>query len=151
MSGEISCEIEVPCRTADEIERLIAAFESCILPREKWTHHAHLTVGLWYLVHHEKARATALIRQNIQKYNLAHGIVTTKTSGYHETLTLFFIHMVSRYLSEASTTSSIVELLHGLIYSYGERNLPLRYYSKERLMSWEARSRWVEPDLKSLD
>jgi hypothetical protein len=151
MSSETICEIEVLCRTRGEIERLISAFESCALPREEWTHGAHLTVGLWYLIHHEKAEAAKFIRRNIQKYNLAHGIVTTKTSGYHETITLFFIHVVSRYLSETRAGSSIVELLHGLIDSYGDRNLPLRYYSKERLMSWEARTRWVEPDLKPLD
>jgi hypothetical protein len=151
MSSETNCEIEAPCRTRDEIERLVSAFESCTLPREKWTHGAHLTVGLWYLIRHEKAEAANLIRRNIQKYNRAHGIVTTKTSGYHETITLFFIHMVSRYLSEAGMSSSIVELLDGLIDSYGDRNLPLRHYSKERLMSEEARTSWVEPDLKPLD
>jgi hypothetical protein len=152
MSGEINCGIEVPYRTKDEIERLIKAFESCALPREQWTHEAHLLVGLWYLTHYEKQEATSLIRRNIQKYNLAHGIITTGTSGYHETITLFYVHLVSRYLSGArSSTGSIVELFYGLIDSYGDRGLPLRYYSKERLMSGEARARWVEPDLKPLD
>lgn len=151
MGSEINCGIEVPYRTRDEIERLIKEFESCTLPREEWTHAAHLLVGLWYLTRYEKLEATNLIRRNIQKYNLAHGIATTKTSGYHETITLFYIHLVSRYLCEASKTSSIVLLFDGLIDSYGDRSLPLRYYSKERLMSWEARTRWVEPDLKPLD
>lgn len=152
MSSEVSCNIDAPYETLDEIEHLISAFESCMLPRGEWNHRAHLTVGLWYLVRHEKAEATELIRQNIQKYNRAHGILTTKESGYHETITLFFIRVVSKYLSEAgSASSSIVALLNGLIASYGDKNLPLRYYSKERLMSWEARTRWVEPDLKPLN
>jgi hypothetical protein len=151
MSSEVNCHTEVACRTLDEIEHLISAFEACTLPRERWSHHAHLTVGLWYLVRHEKREATEMIRRNIQKYNRAHGIVTTKTSGYHETITLFFIRVVSKYLKEASTNNSIVALLNGLIDSYGDRNLPLAYYSKERLMSPEARTRWLEPDLKPLD
>jgi hypothetical protein len=151
MSSEVKCHTEVSYRTRGEIENLISAFESCTLPRESWSHHAHLTVGLWYLVRHDKAEATKLIRRNIQKYNRAHGIVTTKTSGYHETITLFFIRVVSKYLYEASANNSIIELLNGLIDSYGDRNLPLAYYSKERLMSCEARARWLEPDLKPLD
>jgi hypothetical protein len=151
MSSEVNCHTDAAYRTRGEIENLISAFESCTLPRERWNHQAHLTVGLWYLVRHERAEATKLIRRNIQKYNRAHGIVTTKTSGYHETLTLFFIRVVSKYLKEASAHSSVVELLNGLIDSYGDKNLPLAYYSKERLMSWEARARWLEPDLKPLD
>jgi hypothetical protein len=151
MSSVVNCHTEVSCRTLDEMEHLISAFESCTLPRERWSHHAHLTVGLWYLVRHERGTATNLIRRNIQKYNRAHGIVTTKASGYHETITLFFIRVVSKYLSEVNTRNSIVVLLNGLIDSYGDKNLPLTYYSKERLMSCEARARWLEPDLKPLD
>jgi hypothetical protein len=148
MSSEVNCHTEVSYWTLDEIEHLISAFESCTLPRERWNHQAHLTVGLWYLVRHERWEATEMIRRNIQKYNRAHGIVTTKNSGYHETITLFFIRVVSKYLDGASTNNSIVELLNGLIDSYGDKNLPLIYYSKERLMSCEARTRWLEPDLK---
>ncbi|HEV7377833.1 MAG TPA: hypothetical protein VGN95_24165 [Pyrinomonadaceae bacterium] len=151
MSSEVNCHTEVSYRTRGEIEHLISAFESCTLPRERWNHQAHLTVGLWYLVRYERGEATKLIRRNIQKYNRAHGIVTTKNSGYHETITLFFIRVVSKYLSGTSTNNSIVELLNGLIDSYGDKNLPLTYYSKERLMSCEARARWLEPDLKPLD
>jgi hypothetical protein len=151
MSSEVNYHTEVSYGTLDEIEHLISAFEACTLPREYWSHHAHLTVGLWYLVRHGKREATELIRRNIRKYNRACGILTTKTSGYHETITLFFIRVVSKYISERSADISIVELLNGLMDSYGDRNLPLTYYSKERLMSWEARTRWLEPDLKPLD
>ena len=37
-----------------------------------------------------------------------------------------------------------------LIERYGERDLPLRHYSKDRLMSLTARAEWVEPDLAPL-
>ena len=137
-------------RTSEEIERLVAAFESCILPRGEWNHRAHLTVGLWYLAKHDIVRATNLIRASIQKYNHACGIIKTKDSGYHETITLFYVWLVSKYLNGVSN-SSIVELVNGLLTSYGDKRLPFEYYSKERLMPWEARTKWVEPDLKPLD
>ena len=147
----MSSEVETPYRTFAEIERLVSAFESCRLPRERWTHRAHLTVALWYLMRHEIEEATDIIRRNIQSYNRAHGILTTKTSGYHETITLFFVRIVSAYLSRARLDCSIVALFNELIITCGDKNLPLTYYSKEHLLSREARTGWVEPDLKPLE
>jgi hypothetical protein len=76
----------------DEIDRLLRAFEACTLPRSQWNHAAHLTVALWYLVRYSPSEAIQRIRSGIQRYNAAAGIVTTNNSGYHETLTLFWIH-----------------------------------------------------------
>ena len=145
-----SCTMPKPYSKPEEIESLVNGFESCTLPREEWTHRAHLTVALWYLLHHDTEEATTLIREGIKRFNEAKGIVTTKQSGYHETITLFYIHIVSKHLRESCADLSIVSLMNKLIERYGERSLPLEYYSKERLMSWEARANWIEPDLKPL-
>lgn len=141
----------VKYQSVGEIESLIAAFENCTLPRNEWNHHAHLTVALWYLTRYSEAEATNLIRDRIQRYNSANGIKTTKDSGYHETMTLFWIRIVSRYLSVAARTRSIVYLANELIDSYGDKNLPLTYYKRDRLMSSDARNSWIEPDLKPMD
>ncbi|MBD1900944.1 hypothetical protein H6F83_13500 [Coleofasciculus sp. FACHB-125] len=141
----------VKYQTVDEIENLIAAFKNCTLPRDEWNHHAHLTVAVWYLTRYSEAEATNCIRDRIQRYNLANGIKTTKNSGYHETMTLFWIRIVSHYLSVADRTRSIVYLANELIDSYADKNLPLTYYNRDRLMSWQARISWTEPDLKPLD
>ncbi|MBD1891473.1 hypothetical protein [Coleofasciculus sp. FACHB-SPT9] len=138
-------------QSLSEIESLIAAFENCTLPRDEWNHRAHLTVALWYLTRYSKAEATNCIRDRIQRYNLTNGIKTTKNSGYHETMTLFWIRIVSHYLSVADRTRSIVYLANELIDSYADKNLPLTYYNRDRLMSWQARITWLEPDLKPLD
>jgi hypothetical protein len=139
-----------PYTRLGEIKSLVKAFESCLLPREEWTHRAHLTIALWYLLHHEKEEATVLIRQGIKRFNGAKGI-TTERRGYHETITLFYIHIVSKHLRESRAEISIVNLMNKLMQTYGEKSLPLEYYSKERLMSVEARAAWLEPDLKRLD
>lgn len=137
-------------RTIDEIERLVKLFESCTLPRCEWTHQAHLIVALWYLTHYSQQEATNAIRDRIQQYNLAQGIKTTKNSGYHETITLFWVRMVRQYLAVAGTNRSIVELANSLIQNCGNPHLTLEYYSRDLLMSQQARRSWVESDLKSL-
>jgi hypothetical protein len=38
------------------------------------------------------------------------------------------------------------ELAHELIVQHGERELPLRYYSREQLFSVRARRFWLPPD-----
>jgi hypothetical protein len=137
-------------RTAAEIECLVRNFESCLLPRDRWTHHAHLTVALWYILRKPWAEAVRTVRAAIKRYNEATGIITTRESGYHETMTIFWMRMVRLYLETASRECSLVLLANELMERYANSRLPLEYYTRERLMSWEARAEWIEPDLKSL-
>jgi hypothetical protein len=150
MEAVISYERSAPYRTSAEVLRLVREFEACTLPRGEWTHHAHLVVALWYLMRYEKAKATRLIRGGIRRYNESNGVKQTKTGGYHETITLFYIRIIGKFLSNASPDCTLLMLVNSLINVCGDKNLPLEYYSRERLMSWEARTRWLEPDLKAL-
>jgi hypothetical protein len=138
-------------RREDEIKRLVREFEACTLAGERWTHEAHLTVALWYLVRHTDAEATRLVRAGIQRYNLSRGVRVTKDGGYHETITLFYLRAIRLYLDGAGATHTLAELLDGLMAACGAKNFPFEYYSRERLLSWEARTHWLEPDLKPLD
>jgi len=137
--------------THEEILNLVNAVESCSLPRGEWNHQTHLIVALWYLTNYPQSEAINYIREGIQNYNNASGIKTTKNSGYHETLTLFWIKIVSQYLTTEEKNSSFINLANNLIQHRANPRLPLEYYSCDRLMSEEARRSWVEPDLKSLD
>ena len=142
-------------RDAHEIAALVRGFESCTLPFARWTHEAHLTVALWFLAHHDPDEATERIRHGIQRYNLANGVIQTPQRGYHETITRLYIWAVGRYLAERRAEPSppaLLVLTNDLLASpYGERAFPLTYYTRERLMSWEARTGWVEPDLRALE
>ena len=137
-------------KTEAEIKSLIAGFENCSLPRSEWNHQAHLTVALWYLNLFDEQEAINRVRQGILRYNQAIGIKTTKDGGYHETLTLFWVRMVSHYLSVNEEKISIPETVITIHDTYNDKYLPFQYYSRDLLMSWEARSGWVEPDLKPL-
>ena len=138
-------------RSPKEIDSLIHAFQEGNLSRSQWTHEAHLTVALWYLCYDSEQEAINAIRNGIKRYNSAQGIETTKNSGYHETLTLFWVRTIRRYLADESQNRSIVHLANGLIAKYADRTLPFRYYTRSLLMSWEARINWVEPDLRAIN
>lgn len=138
-------------KTIDEIETLVAKFNQCNLAHSEWNHLAHLTVAIWYLTQYEEKQAINIIRQGIQRYNKAMNIEATPNSGYHETLTLFWLYTVRNYLAVVDRKIPIVELTNKLIYKLQDKNLPKNYYSQDVLMSWEARKHWIEPDLKPLD
>jgi len=151
MEAVISDKEIVLYRTSAEVLRLLREFEACTLPRVEWTHHAHLVVALCYLMRHEEPEATKLVRDGIRRYNEACGVETTRTSGYHETITLFYIRVIGKFLFDANLDCTLAMLASSLINACGDKNLPLEYYSRERLMSWEARMGWLEPDRKSLE
>lgn len=138
--------------TPEEIERLVRAFEACTLPVKAWTHEAHLTVALWFLTHYPLDEATQRVRLGIQRYNESCGFPMTRDSGYHETITRFYLWSVRHYLKAAAPDASLVERINVLVDSpFGDRKRPLEYYTKDRLMSWEARSGWLEPDIKPME
>jgi hypothetical protein len=137
-------------RTTAEILALVRDFEDCTLPRERWTHAAHLTVALWNLLQYDWPEAAARVRLGIKRYNAAHGIVATPTGGYHETLTLFWLRRVRAFLEEGRNEARPLVALANELAATADRDLPLAHYTRERLFSPEARAGWVEPDLKPL-
>lgn len=132
-------------------EELVEAFIACTLPKAEWTHQAHLRVGLWHLLRHRAEEALALLRVRIQRYNVACGGANTDHSGYHETITRFYVWVIDRFLQSADRSQGIDQLAEELIRRHGETGLPLRYYSRELLSSVPARRQWVEPDLAPLE
>ena len=131
-------------------ERIVHDFLECNLPREEWTHQAHLRVGLWHLLQYSPCVSLNKLRNGIKKYNIACGIENTETQGYHETITRFYVWLINRFIQQVDRAQPIDNLAEELISRYGERSLVWNYYSKEQLMSKTARLCWVEPDLKPL-
>jgi hypothetical protein len=78
--------------------------------------------------------------------------VNDDTQGYHETITQVYIAGVKAHLAEVWVEVSLHAAVNTLLLSpRGRRDLPLRFYSKERLLSVHARRSFIEPDLASLD
>ena len=134
-----------------DTESLVRLFLDRSLPKPAWTHVAHLRVGLWHVRRFGAARAVDLLRERISRYNEAVGTANTSTSGYHETLTMFYVKVIDAFVSaDASPDQEADTLERRLLEAVGDRELPLRYYSRECLFSSEARRQWVAPDLQPL-
>jgi hypothetical protein len=132
-------------------EELVAAFVAGTLPKTEWTHQAHLRVGLWHLLHHAADEALDLLRDRIRRYNVACGVANTDHGGYHETITRFYVRVIDRFLQSADRQRPLDQLAEDLIRQWGDKELPLRYYSRERLFSVLARRQWVEPDVAAIE
>jgi hypothetical protein len=137
-------------RSEAELEELVAAFESAVIARSEWTHRAHLSMALVYLLRYGPELGPERIRAGILHYNAALAIEQTPTSGYHETITRFYVWVVQRFLASVDPTRPRHELANELFEQFGDRSLPLQYYSKDRITSREARTGWVAPDLRPL-
>ena len=131
-----------------DIASFIREFEARTLPASRWTHHAHLVVGLWYLTHHSEDDALAIVRQRIRAYNEAVGTPNTDSSGYHETLTRLFLQGIAAHMADHRDTPLQDSLALLLQSPLARKDWPLSIYSRERLFSAAARREWIKPDLR---
>lgn len=121
------------------------------LPREEWTHEAHLAATAYLLLKHPEIDLDTALPGLIRRYNESVGGVNDDRQGYHDTITRAYLHGVRLFLREADRTAPIDDLVNDLLHApMGQRNWPLRFWSKERLMSKDARRGWVAPDLAVL-
>ncbi len=136
-------------KTDEEVNLIVKKFEERTLPKTEWTHTAHLTVGLYYVFHHPFGVAKNLMSDGIYWLNDAHGTLNTETSGYHETLTVFWLRTVAEFLKKHNKSEGLARLANDLIAECSDTKLPLNFYTRERLFSTEARLNYVEPNLKA--
>ena len=121
------------------------------LPREEWTHEAHLAATTYLLVRHPEIDLDAELPGLIRGYNESVGGVNDDTQGYHDTITRVFLHGVRLFLAEADPKAPLHELVNELLLSpMGRRDWPLRFYSRDHLLSAAARRAFVAPDMAAL-
>ena len=121
------------------------------LPRPEWTHEAHLAATTYLLLKHPEIDLDTELPDLIRRYNESVGGVNSDSEGYHDTITRAYLHGIRLFLSEADTAEPIHELVNDLLHSpMGKRDWPLRFWSRERLFSVEARRGFVPPDLAAM-
>jgi hypothetical protein len=137
--------------TEIEIDEFLAAFEAGKLPKERWTHAAHLAAGASYVYMLGRDAATEHIRVCIPRHNESVGTQNTESSGYHETITVFWVRVLAQ-LHDSREWESRSEFVRAAVEQFaGQRSLFREYYSFDLVGSTEARRRWIAPDSQPLD
>ena len=121
------------------------------LPREEWTHEAHLAATTYLLLKHPQLDLDTELRGIISRYNESVGAPNSDSEGYHDTITRAYLRGIRLFLEKADVSRPVHDLVNQLLMTpMGRRDWPLRFWSKERLMSIEARRAWIEPDLAAM-
>ena len=137
--------------TDAEIATLAERLLDRSLPKEAWTHAAHLTATL-RLVRTRNAGLERDLPGIIRAYNVAVGGVNDDTSGYHETITQAYLAAIRAFVAALPDETSDAEAATLLLATpLGDKDWPLSHWSREQLFSVEARRGWVEPDLRALE
>ncbi|MDW3191787.1 MAG: hypothetical protein R8G66_05460 [Cytophagales bacterium] len=130
-----------------EIEALIKGFEDGTWPAAEWTHHCHIYMALWYLSKMPLAKASFQIKEGIRQYNVSQGGENTETSGYHETISEFYIRILQYYIEQTDFAAADRHWIKLKDQPFMDKDFPFRFYSKDHLMNPEARAFWQVPDL----
>ena len=136
--------------TDAELEQLVRRFADCTLTKPEWTHAAHLAVGLWHVSRYGRDDALARLRTDISRLNETHGTVNSATGGYHETVTRTYVELLAAFAARHGD-KTVAERISALLADpLSDKKALLRFYSRARLDSVEARLGWVEPDVAPL-
>ncbi|MCU0227391.1 MAG: hypothetical protein MUF01_07105 [Bryobacterales bacterium] len=133
-------------RHETDLESFIRQFRACTLPQREWTHRAHVGVAAALILSLGSDEALRVLRATIPRLNESYGGVNTPTSGYHDTLTVFWVRLVATLLSRLPQQLSHVDRVAIAVEAYGDlRRADRAFYEGDLMHHEEARTRWVPP------
>jgi hypothetical protein len=95
----------------------------------------------------EHAAARQKMRAGLRRFIAHHG-----KNGYHVTITEFWLGRVEKLVAELrEREEDLVPLVNSVVERNSDKNLVYEFYSRERIASPEAKARWIEPDVKSIN
>lgn len=127
-------------------DELLRRFEAADLTIEQWNHRRHVRVAWCYLTRLPFDEAVARMRAGLKALLPVFGIAESLNVGYHETITVAWMRLVAgtiaRYGPGADSREFLAEQTQ-----FGSKRVLRLFYSKERLISEQAKREFVEPDL----
>jgi hypothetical protein len=136
----------VPYRSDAEIEDVVRKFENCEYQKGEFTHSHHLAVAAWYLTHLPPEESLERMRGGLLRFTRHHGV-----NAYHETITQFWLRLSEDFLRNAPQGAPLADRVNTLILQFGSKEVLFEYYTRDRVMSEEARTRWLAPDLRDFE
>ena len=112
----------------NEVDR----FERCEYSLQEFGHHEHLKVAWTYLQLYGYEIALSKMRDGLLRFSAHH-----KKMGYNETITVFWMRMLHQHCREDTAN----------VFQNASKEILFLHFSRERVMSEEAKRQWIEPDL----
>ena len=123
-------------------EAFARAFERGDVTPAEFDHRAHVRLAWVYLREAgDVEAATERMREAIRRFAAA----ANASSKYHETITVLWMRLLAEARARVPPASELAELLRQCP-ELADKDLPLRYYTRERLFSDEARAAWIPPE-----
>ncbi len=134
-----------------EILRIGEGLMAASLPKDEWTHGAHFAAALWLMRYRPDLEPASAMPGLIRAFNEAVGTMNSDSSGYHQTITLASLRAARGVFDSFPADVPVFRIVNALMgTNFANPNWLLEYWSRDRLMSVEARRAWLEPDLKAL-
>jgi len=127
-------------------DEFIQQFETCTFPFTEWRHRAHVKLAYLYVVRFGHAVAAQKLRDGIRAYNAANQIPDEPTRGYHETMTMAWLHLIHATVSVYGPLRSADEFFD-FHPQLGQKQTLRLFYSPELFLSARAKQEFVAPDL----
>jgi hypothetical protein len=120
-------------------------FHESALTGDEFRHREHLRLAWLVLTKHHREEAEQIIADEIRRFAFANGA----SNRYHDTLTRFWVRIVTHAMENSHDARTIDELLASFPFLL-DKGLPYRHWRGETFNSSLARAGWVEPDLVPL-
>jgi hypothetical protein len=128
------------------LDAFVADWHAHRLPREAWTHGAHVGVCAYYAFDHDEAATLAIMRPGIRAFNESIGGRNTATSGYHESITRVWVMAITAHVREHPVKSRWAAA-HSAVARFDSPHEVLQQcYSFDVSADVRARAEWVPPD-----
>ena len=131
---------------------LLRQFQDVTLPFTLWTHRAHVKIAYLHLQKYPFDEALSRICIGIKRYNAANNVPESQTSGYNQTTTVAFLHLVAAVMRAyelafpVRTADEFCDT-HPQLMS---KHILRFFYSPIRRMHSDAKTKFIEPDLAPL-
>lgn len=120
-------------------------------PAAKWRHTEHCIATLYLVKERHELRLATALPGIIQMFNLAHGTQNTATTGYHHTITLFYLSEIQKF-AQGTNELPLGRACEALLSSkIADKDYLFRFWSHDRIMCPAARLAFVAPDLTDAD
>jgi len=143
-SGEMM-NLHMGCGHLNDTD-FLEAFEACTIPHGTFHHADHVRLAFLYVGKYGPGQAEQQLLAGIRRM----AVCANAPAKFLYTTTVAWARLVAHARAQAPAAEPFSTWI-GKFPTLLDRDLLAKYYSKDRLLSPESRSGWLEPDLAPLE